>query len=267
MKTHIRTLAYIGLIFSAFALPVSARKLYSWGGAWSVPSRFTPSTLTIETISATSFRFEIEATNGANTGEIAGVAGIRGNRAVFDDRQSKNEEEKRGCRLTFTHRGSFIDVEMTDKCLGYAGSGVYFANKYYKGKPKARENDFVKLEVFPDKTLDDRFRALVGGDYEKFLDSFHQIFPEDDLDGFGAKTFSACVRGICPYSAGIVMYDRQGRIWAAVLDDNGGGEISANYYTNAPEWREKPPQTIERWIAEKREFNDGLLIIVYKNKK
>jgi hypothetical protein len=155
---------------------------------------------------------------------------------------------------------------MSDECFSYAGSGVFFSNKYYKGKPKVAENDFVYLEVFPDMTLDRRFKELVGSDYERFLDSFHQIFPEDDLDALGAKAFSACVRGICPYTAGIIMYDEKGNLWAAVLDDGAEDKIFANYYTNAPGWADKLPRTIEKWVTEKRDFNDGNLTVVYKNK-
>jgi len=268
MKKTFLLFAFIGLFLGTFgARQIAAQKRYLWSGVWSVPSRFTPSTLTIKAVSSASFKFEIEAMNGANMGEISGIAKIRGNKAFFDDRQSKDKDSRYGCELTFTHRGAFIDVAMNDQCRSYAGSGVYFGAKYYKGKRAVAENNFVVLEVFPNPALDRKFKALVGKDYEKFLDSFHQIYPEDDLDGLSAKAFSACVRGICPFTAGIIMYDRQGNIWAAVLDDSAEDMIFARYYTNAPAWTEKLPKTIDRWIAEKRELNDGKLTVVFKNKK
>jgi hypothetical protein len=250
------------------AARAAAQKPYLWSGVWSVPSRFTPSTLTIKAVSPTSFTFEIDAMNGANMGAVSGIAKIKGNMAYFDDRWSINKaDDKYGCKLTFRHKGTFIDVSMSDECFSYAGSGVYFGDKYYRGKQKVREADFVVLEVFPDLTLDRKFKALVGADYEKFLDSFHQIYPEDDLDSLGAKAFSACVRGICPFTAGIIMYDKQGNFWAAVLDDGAEDKIFARYYTNAGGWEDKLPQTLEKWIAEKRGLNDGNLTVVYKNKK
>jgi hypothetical protein len=268
MKKTLLVGAFIGLFFGLFgAAQISAQKRFAWRGVWSVPSRFTPSTLTIKTVSTTSFRFEIDAMNGANMGEVSGVAKIRGNKAFFNDSQSKDKDSRYGCKLTFTHRGAFIDVDMNDQCRSYAGSGVYFGAKYYKGKPKIREDNFVVLEVFPNPALDRKFKTLVGKDYEKFLDSFHQIYPEDDLDGMGAKSFSACVRGICPYTAGIIMYDKQGQIWAAVLDDSAEDMIFARYYTNADGWTDKLPKTIDKWIAEKRELNDGKLTVVFKNKR
>jgi hypothetical protein len=268
MKKTFLIFAFIGLFFGYFAATkAAAQKRSVWRGVWSVPSRFTPSSLTIKPVSAASFGFEIEAMNGANMGEVSGVAKIVGNKAYFDDRQAKNKDERYGCKLTFTHRGAFIDVEMNDKCRSYAGSGVYFTNKYYKGKQKVREDNFVVLEVFPDMALDRKFKTLVGADYEKFLDSFHQIYPEEDSDSFGAKVFSACVRGICPYTAGIIMYDKRGNLWAAVLDDSTEDKIFARYYTNVSGWTEKLPVTIEKWIADKRELNDGNLTVVFKNKQ
>ena len=269
MKKTLLTCALIGLFFGFFGtLGVAAQKGFVWNGVWNVPSRFTPSTLTITAASASSFRFKIEATNGANMGEVSGIAKITGNRAFFDDRVSnKNSTEKYGCTLTFRHKGTFIQIDMSDECFSYAGNGVFFSNKYYKGKPKVMENDFVYLEVFPDMTLDNKFKALVGKDYERFLNAFHQINEAEDLDDLDAKVFSACVRGICPFTAGIIMYDTKGNIWAAVLDDSAPDSIFANYYTNSPDWTNKLPETIDKWVTEKRDFNDGKLTVIYKNKR
>ena len=264
MKKTFLVLAFIGLFFVTFG---AAQARSAWSGVWSVPARFTPATLTIHAVSAKSFRFEIDAMNGANMGSVKGTATIRGSRAFFDDRQNKDPDDRYGCKLNFTLRGAFIDVEMNEKCSRYAGSGVYFGNKYYKGKLKPVEKSLVDLEVFPEAALDKKFRTLVGADYERFLDSFHQIYEGEDLDALGAKVFAACVRGICPFTAGIIMYVRQGNFWAMVLDDSTYVMIYARYYTYAAGWTDKLPKTIEQWAAEKRDFNDGKLTVVYKNKK
>ena len=256
-------LAFIGLFFVTFG---AAQARSGWVGVWSVPSRFTPAILTIKAVSQKTFRFEIDAMNGANMGGIKGVATIRGNKAFFDDRQYQDPDDRYGCKLIFTHRGAFIDVEMNEKCSSFAGSGVYFGNKYYKGKLEPVEKSLVDLEVFPGTALDQKFRTLVGADYERFLNSFHQIYEGEDLDALGAKVFAACVRGICPFTAGIIMYDKQGNFWAMVLDDSAEDMIYARYYTNAAGWTDKLPKTIEQWVAEKRDFNDGKLTVVFKNK-
>ena len=268
MKKTLLIFTFIGLFFGVFgASEIQAQRGFVWSGVWNVPSRFTPSTLTIKTVSATSFRFKIEAMNGANMGEVSGTAKIKGTKAVFDDRLSKDKDSRYGCRLTFTHRGAFIRVETNENCSYYAGSGVYFESDYYKGKPKIKEDNFVYLEVFPDMALDRKFKALVGADYERFLNSFHMIYEGEDLDALGVKVFAACVRGMCPWWAGIIMYDRQGNLWAVVLDDSTEDKVFARYYTNAAGWTDKLPKTIEKWVGEMNEMNDGKLTVVYKNKK
>jgi hypothetical protein len=269
MKKIFLTYTVFGLFLALFgAAQTSAQAKNSWSGEWRVPSRFAPATLRIYEATAREFKFRIEAARGANTGEIAGVAKIRGNKAYYDDRTSKmTDVEPRGCRLTFTNKKTAIDVEMNNECTAYGGSGVFFAQVYYKGKRQVREKDFVVLEVFPNARLDGRFKALVGGDYGNFLNSFHLIDEREDLDDLNAKVYAACVMGICPTNAALIMYDARGNFWAAVLDlREGADEVFANYYTNAPEWTAKMPQTLEKWVAEKREVNDKLTV-VYKNKK
>jgi hypothetical protein len=269
MKKTILFYAVFGVFIGIFgATQVSAQKGLVWNGVWTVPSRYTPSTLTIKPLAAGKFKFKIEAMNGANMGEVSGVATIKGGKAYFDDRKSnKKKDEVYGCKLTFTNKGSLIDVNMNNECQFYAGSGVYFANYYYKGKPKVKEDNFVVLEVLPNMTLDRKFKALVGKkDYERFLNAFHQIYPEDDLDGLGTKVFSACVRGMCPYWAGIIMYDKQGNFWAVVLDDSISDKIFAYYYTNVAAWTDKLPKTIDKFVTEKRDLNTNFTL-VYKNKK
>lgn len=268
MKKLFLLIAVSSLFLVTFGVEqAAARKQNSWGGVWRVASRFTPSSLAIRNVTARSFRFKIDAMNGANMGEVSGVAKIKGNKAIFDDRTSKDKDSRNGCRLTFTHRGTFIDVDATSNCLRYAGNGVYFGNEYYKGKRKVIEDSFVTLEVMPNAALERKFKALVGADYERFLNSFHQISETEDLDGLGAKAFDACVRGMCPWWTGVIMYDKQGNLWAVVLDDSVEDKVFARYYTNAAGWTDKMPKTVAQWLAEKNELNDGKLVIVYKNKK
>jgi hypothetical protein len=244
---------------------VAASKV-NWSGMWSVPSRFYGATLTINRVTATQFEFELEANNGANTGSISGTASIKGRQAFFDDRKATEKDaSKYGCRLTFTHKGTFIDIQETSECDNYAGNAVYFTGEYQKNAMVVKESDLVALEVFPDKKLDAKFRRLVGTDYELFLESFHLIGEDEDADGFGAKVFSACVRGMCPWNAGIIMYDAKGNFWAAVMNVEGEGKSFAHYYTNVPVWTDKLPKTIEKWVDDKRSMNDNLTV-VFKSK-
>jgi hypothetical protein len=237
-----------------------------WRGLWSVPSRFTGSHLTINAVLGEKFKFDLQAYNGANEGAISGTATVKGAKAFFDDRNSTEKDaEKRGCRLTFTHKGEFIDVEETSECAFYKGNAVAFAGEYYQRAMVVKESDFVVLGVFPNKTVDAGFKKLVGDDYEKFLGAFHLINEDENLDAFGAKVFSACVRGVCPWNAGIIMFDETGKFWAARIDADTTDKAFVNYYSNAPEWTDKLPKTIEGWLNEKKKMNENVEII-YKSK-
>ena len=237
-----------------------------WNGEWTRASRFYNAELKIKTISANLLSFELIAANGANSGEIKGKAAVRGNMAFFDDHQPAKNSVEEDCRVLLTNENSKISIDVSKGCQGYGGSGVSFEGDYERGKGKISETNFVYLEVFPNKTLDEKFKNLVGAKtYESFLDAFHIINEEEDSDGFNAKVFSACVRGVCPSLTGIIMYNDAGEIWAAVADDKYPDGYFVNYFTNAAAWREKLPKTIENWISRK-ELGEQKLNVNYKSK-
>ncbi len=64
---------------------VSAVKKYNWNGEWNFSSRYTPSKITIQSISSNRFKFTIGALDGANSGEISGIAKIKVSEAYFDN--------------------------------------------------------------------------------------------------------------------------------------------------------------------------------------
>ncbi len=255
------------ILGSVNAFGQSKSKNIVWAGEWNFSDRFQPGKLIIKPLSNNKFKFTLSALNGANQGEISGVAKFKGNKAFFDDRESTEKDApKEGCLLTFTNLGSSIAVKQNQKCSYYAGNAVYFEGDYAKGKAKKLNDSFVKREVFPNATIEAKFKLLTGKDYENFLAAFQLINDETDADGLGAKVLSGCVRGICPWNAGIIMFDTKGNIWAAVMSNSDKDIESANYYTNVPAWTDKLPKTIENWVTNKRESNKDLKV-VYRNKK
>ncbi len=235
----------------------------TWRGEWKVPSRYTPATLKIVLLSNAKFKFTAEAANGANSGVLEGVAIIKGSKAYFTDRRRENGLR---CRMNFTHKGNSIEVDQNGECNDY-GLNITFAHEYFKGKQPLFEQDFVDRQVFPNLALDNKFKSLVGKDYENFLDAFHLINENKDLDNFGAKVFSACVLGNCPWDAGIIMFNENGQMWAAVIKadtDPTDGAI-VRYYSNVENWTNRVPETILNWVRGKRENNEGLTIL-YKSR-
>ncbi|MBS1796443.1 MAG: hypothetical protein JSS81_21515 [Acidobacteria bacterium] len=254
------------LLLSAVAA-ASAQKPVKWTGEWSITSRYRPAGLKIKPAGKGKFRFKIEAMSGANMGEIEGLATVRGRQAFFDDRKfAKKKADAYGCQLTFTNKGSLITVDQNPECRSYAGMNVYFGGDYLVGKPRKYTETFVELDVFPNARIEQRFRELTKKDYDTFLDAFHQIYTMDDLDKFGAKVYSGCVEGICPWFTAIIMYDPKGSFWAAVLHDEDGQPQSVRYYTNVAGWKTKLPKSIIKWVDDLREHNDELKVTFMNGK-
>lgn len=242
-------------------------KKNQWAGKWTYPSRFYGAELNIKILSPNKFKFTITAFNGANSGEISGAAVVKGNKAYFDDRiGAKKTSEANGCRLLFTNKGKIVDLEQSTECNSYGGLGVTFGRGYVKGKTSLIETNFVTNEVFQNDALDGKFKVLVGKEYKRFLDSFQTPVEDKDSDGLNAKVFSACVRGMCPWNAAIIMYDGRENIWAAVVNVDDEKMTYVYYFTNNSAWKDKLPKTFESWIQDKRESNENLTV-VYKNKK
>ena len=144
----------VGLI-AQNAFGQSRSKGNIWAGEWNFSDNFQPGTLIIKSLTNNKFKFTLTASNGANQGEIDGIAKIKGNKAFFDDRESTEKDApKEGCLLTFTNKGASIAVKQSEKCSYYAGNAVYFEGDYAKGKAKKTNDNFVKREVFPNAEIE-----------------------------------------------------------------------------------------------------------------
>lgn len=233
-----------------------------WNGVWEVPSRYSSQTIEIKMRSENELTFEILASNGANIGNITGTAKVKGNKAFYDDRESVSEEDfDEGCQLLFINKTKSIELKESKECISYRGNAVYFIGEYLKGKQPEPKTDFVQLGVFSNAEMDDKFKKLVGNDYGNFTDVFHLINEVEDLDKMNAKVFEACVRGICPVMAGIIMYNKTGNFYVMVLDINDKDETTARYYSNDANYSKKLPKTIQKWLDEKKSFSEDLKVI------
>jgi hypothetical protein len=245
----------------------AAGKKYIWAGTWRWNSRYAPASIRIKMLSSTRFHFKIDTLNGANMGEISGIARVKRNKAYFDDREGRKKGiQTSGCRLLFINKGKSIQlIEALEECRGYHGNAAYFSREdYVKGSPPLLEKNFVDREVFPDPAIDGKFKALVGAkDYEHFMNDFHLVHDEEKDEELNARVFTGCVRGICPWESAVIMFDDKGRFWAALnilFDEPDTGEV--HYYTNDPAWADKLPAAIEKW----HEGSMPEIPVIYKNK-
>lgn len=224
--------ACIGTVFSESPPAISP-----WQGTFiRDKGSFYSSTLEITDVTADSFKFNIKAYSGGNTGGVTGVAYIKGNNFVFDDGRSGI--------LTFTISNGDIQIEQSYQINQYCGMGVglmgQYINKDKNPQPVKRENYFTDLNVFKGEQ-EQEFKRIVGDNYEKFTKTGHLFFNEDDLDGLGTHVHRIGVRGLFTILESIIMVrDSDNTIWAAVID---GDKVL--YFTNAND--KKIPKTILHW--------------------
>lgn len=147
-----------------------------------------------------------------------------------------------------------------------AGAGVTYTGEYSR-EPVEKVYTLKDTGVFKTAAEDNAFRKVVGDDYdyELFLNSMQLLDEPKDLDGFGARVVHGGVRGLFSFYEAIIMYDKQGRYWAAAIDpDEEVWEEEAmpkiRFYTNVPGTR-KLPKTIAGWAEAFPEYE-----VVFMNK-
>lgn len=204
-----------------------------WTRVGDVP--YERAVLSIDSVTATGFAFELSATNGAQPGEIDGTAAKRGATAAFIDDDTK-------CEVRFGRLGARLVVSTSPACASMGGMAVTFAGEFAKGEVKSRTVTLTERGVLTRNVSEQDFRALVGDAYDAFTSSFQMVSGEKDADGLGAKVASGAVRGLFTVAEAIVMSRPDGKIYAAVIDDT-----VVKYFSNDPDFKNKLPKTIDAW--------------------
>lgn len=198
-------------------------------------TRHDAGVLRISGVTATAVEFALVAHNGMRTGEVEGVAERRGAAARF-------VEAETGCEVRLRREGSRIRVSTSSACAQHAGMGVSFDGEYGVGEPEPPVT-LTGLGVLDRGVTEAAFAALTGGDYRRFVDSMDDMLADEkDLDALGTKAVSGWVRSADGEAAAIVMSRGDGRIYAAVVDDD-----VIRYYSNDPAFKAKLPATIDQW--------------------
>jgi hypothetical protein len=210
-----------------------------WKGTWSRNEWQHSATLEIKPMGPKSFHFSLVALNGANTGDLEGVATVDGNRAIYTDPHHKE------CILEFLYKNDHVlEVEQSaDNCA--AGHGVTYPGTYENTLFKSQEvksPTLVELGILQTPAQEKIFRGLVGDYYETFLNSTQLVTEETDLDKLHAKVFASGIRGLFSFMENIIMYNKSNEFWAAVIVDE-----EVFYFTNSKKFEKELPQTIEKW--------------------
>ncbi|MFJ5983172.1 hypothetical protein ACIQCX_19870 [Enterobacter cancerogenus] len=134
-----------------------------------------------------------------------------------------------GCRLSMP-TGVFLD-------------GAYKLSET-DPRPKAT---LLSLGIFPDSALDEKFRALVGEDYQNFVDSANVYIYQNDIDNIGARVLSMWVQGAANSRTAIIMYTPKGEIWAGRISPVKNGGLELRYYSTDGSDQRKMPRTLAAW--------------------
>jgi hypothetical protein len=221
----------------------------TWQGDWGRNEPHNGALLSINNLANGKFDFKLDASNGANIGLIEGEAVIQGQTAVFQDGN--------GCSITFIKNKSSITVEDNFSCQGYGGMGVDFNGEYRSGGLKKTELSLLNAGVFATKQQDDKFRKMVGKDYQLFAERMQIVSEGKDLDGFGVVVKKGFVRGLAGIMEAIIIYSKDGELLcAAVVVDS-----KVYYYSNVLEYQGILPVTFESWVKAL-----GINNVIFKSK-
>lgn len=211
-----------------------------WFGFWHTPDRpARHNTLLVREVGSSGFYFHLSLIDGARTGSVAGHANYTGPDSAYAFIERKGDHG--GCEIKF--RRSFdgkerkIQVEETAGCNSFKGLGASFDGIY------TCSNDLL-FDYGALSELDlQRLYTITGKYYRAFVDSFQAISEQRSEDLFVAKVYSGGAKGLFRFFGGIVMKGEFGQLWAAYVDQ----EI-IRYFTTEPEFKQKLPVTIARWV-------------------
>lgn len=225
--------------------PENESAIPAWEGKWERLSRNNNGTLEIDKVDVSSFSFRLFAMNGGHTGDLDGIAKIKGNKAVY-----KLKGGGLNCTLEFTLAKDQIEIEQLTEDCG-AGMAVEYSGTYVNAKlgKKIPEETMLSLGILQSPQQEAIFRKLVGSKYEAFLNTTQLVSDVENLDSIPLTGFASGVRGLFTSMENIVLYNSRNELWCAVIDND-----KVYYFTNSKLFRKSLPKTVEQWRENFKEL-------------
>ncbi|WP_157739224.1 hypothetical protein [Herbaspirillum sp. meg3] len=224
---------------TARGLP-SGRDANLWWGKWELNVVDTfGGELFIREVGPTGFLFELKVFHGSHSGQITAYARIVSNDLAYS--RIENDEDEADGEIVFRRKGGdgrrIIDIEETMPCVRYRGVRAYFGGRFTKRyEPWFDAGYMNELEIM-------RLYLLVGVHIDGLRRCTGDIGETKCLDAdIHGKAVWGGVAGLYTDMESIVLYDEEGRLWAAYID-----ESLVRYFTNVPTYRMRLPETIEHW--------------------
>ncbi|ELW1648195.1 hypothetical protein KI694_16905 [Enterobacter oligotrophicus] len=127
-------------------------------------------------------------------------------------------------------------------------AGVFLDGAYRLSEDDPRPKPtLLSLGIFPTQEMDEKFRSLVGDDYQNFVNSANVYIYQNDIDNIGARVLSMWVQGAANSRTAIIMYTPKGEIWAGRISPVKGGGLELNYYSTEGRDQRKMPRTLAAW--------------------
>lgn len=231
-------------------------------GKWtaSYSNQNAAATVDINTVDENGFDFQIQANNGANSGEVSGKAlFINNNALMVDNSMVEDASFTVPCILLFQQIQNKLQVTQNESCTYYAGNGVVFAGAYeHNGIDKIAS---MKQQGFLDNEQQEQaFKEMTGNSgYKLFLDTCGGMKNESKSTQPEAIVREGFMRGVANSMACIVMLN-QNTLWAAVMSEEPNQIM---YYTNAPAFKNVLPSSILGWVKNMEKVNGEKMTIIY----
>lgn len=218
-----------------------ATQPFSWDATWQLipPGTSTSASLTTKRLDATHIRFDITAGEGANSGDLDGVATLKDGQALYEDSE---------CTLSFTPINGVLDISKTN-AGGYcsAGMGVYYTGRFVASEqPLMLDYDMLSLGLARTPEENQALHTLLKDDYQKLVElSGFLMTAEPSSDVPDSQVTEMSMRGLG--RTGVVMRSSGARFWVLLQTYEAKGGPHLRYYTNAAKWKTRLPEAMQTW--------------------
>lgn len=218
-----------------------ATQPFSWDATWQLipPGTSTSATVITQRRDATHISIDITAAEGANSGDLDGVATLNDGKAVY------SEDE---CTLLFTPINGVLDISLAGEG-GYcsAGLGVYYTGRFVASEhPLTLDYDMLSLGLAQTPEENQALHTLLKGDYQTLVEKSGSLMTgEPGTDVPGSQVWEMWMRGLG--GTGIVMRSSDGHFWVLLVTYDSSGHSRLRYYTNVAKWKKSLPDALHDW--------------------
>ncbi|WP_166220057.1 lysozyme inhibitor LprI family protein [Pseudomonas atagonensis] len=218
-----------------------ATQPFSWDATWQLipPGTSTAATVTTHRRDATHITFDITAAEGANSGELDGVAKLKNGEAHYVSGE---------CALSFTPLNGVLNLSQAGADADCsAGMGVYYGGTYVASEqPLTLDYDMLSLGLARTPEENQTLKALLKDDYQKLVQlSGNLQIGDPSSDVPDSQVVEMWMRGLG--GTGILMSTADQHFWVILLTYDAHGQERMRYYTNAAQWKGRLPDVLQAW--------------------